>query len=299
MRCAKACSACAKDRWPEGCAVNPFEYRRPTNVAQAVAWLRDDPDAKLLAGGQSLLAAMKLRFAAPSLLIDLQDLPELTALEEQSGRLWIGAMCSHARVASSSLVQLLAPMLARLAHGIGDQQVRNRGTVGGSISNADPAACWPAGLIALQATICTDRRDIPADDFFGGLFTTALEPDEIVRGVRFPAAQQACYIKFEQPASRFALTGVALAKTATGVRVAVTGLGYGICRWEAAEHALSARFSPEALQGLQLDEALASGDIHATATYRVHLAAVLTRRVVQQILRPSTLGTATTTASTS
>ena len=120
-----------------------------------------------------------------------------------------------------------------------------------------------------------------------------------MRGVRFPAAQQACYIKFEQPASRFALTGVALAKTATGVRVAVTGLGYGICRWEAAEHALSARFSPEALQGLQLDEALASGDIHATAAYRVHLAAVLTRRVVQQILRPSTLGTATTTASTS
>ena len=279
--------------------MNPFEYRRPANVAQAVAWLRDDPDAKLLAGGQSLLAAMKLRFAAPSLLIDLQGLPELTALEERSGSLWIGAMCNHAKVASSPLVQRLAPMLARLAHGIGDQQVRNRGTLGGSISNADPAACWPAGLMALNATVCTDRRDIPVDDFFGGLFTTALEPDEVVRGVRFPAVQQACYIKFEQPASRFALTGVAVARTDAGVRVAITGLGSGICRWEAAEHALSARFSPEAIEGLQLDQGLASGDIHASAAYRVHLAAVLTRRGVQHILNPSTAGMAATTASTS
>jgi carbon-monoxide dehydrogenase medium subunit len=265
--------------------VSPFEYRRPANVAQAIAWLREDPEAKLLAGGQSLLAAMKLRFAAPSLLIDLQGLPELTALEEHAGSLWIGAMCSHAQVAVSPLVQRLAPMLAGLANGIGDQQVRNRGTIGGSISNADPAACWPAGLMALNATVRTDRRDIAVDDFFDGLFTTALEPDELVCGVRFPPVKQACYIKFEQPASRFALTGVAVARTLSGVRVAITGLGSGICRWTAAEQALSQRFEPSAIgQGLQPAEGLASGDIHASAGYRVHLAAVLTRRAVQQIL---------------
>jgi len=265
--------------------VNRFEYRRPVNLAEAISWLREDPDAKLLAGGQSLLAAMKLRFATPSLLIDLQGLPELTALEERAGSLWIGAMCSHARVAASPLVQRLVPMLARLANGIGDQQVRNRGTMGGSISNADPAACWPAGLMALNATVHTDRRDIPVDDFFVGLFTTALEPDEVVCGTLFPAVQHAYYLKFEQPASRFALTGVAVARTASGVRVAITGLGSGICRWEAAEKALSQRFEPQVIEeDLKPDEGLASGDIHASAGYRMHLAAVLTRRAVQQIL---------------
>jgi carbon-monoxide dehydrogenase medium subunit len=265
--------------------VSPFEYRRPTHVAQAIAWLREDPEAKLLAGGQSLLAAMKLRFAAPTMLIDLQGLPELTALEERGGSLWIGAMCSHAEVAASPLVKRLAPMLARLANGIGDQQVRNRGTMGGSISNADPAACWPAGLVALNAIVRTDRRDIAVDDFFDGLFTTALEPDEVVCGALFPSVQHACYIKFEQSASRFALTGVAVARTASGVRVAITGLGSGICRWTAAEQALSNRFESSAIgAALRPDERLASGDIHASAGYRVHLAAVLSRRAVQQIL---------------
>ena len=271
--------------------MNPFEYRRPANVAQAIAWLREDPEAKLLAGGQSLLAAMKLRFAAPTLLIDLQGLPELTALEERGSELWIGAMCSHTRVAASPLVQRVAPMLAKLASGIGDQQVRNRGTMGGSISNADPAACWPAGVMALGATVVTDRREIAADDFFGGLFTTALEPDEIVCGVRFPKAAQACYLKFEQAASRFALTGVAVARVGQDVRVAITGLGSGVCRWAAAEQALSKNFSPDAIDDQRPDMALASGDIHASAAYRVHLAGVLARRAVQQIIHTSQTAT--------
>lgn len=271
--------------------MNPFEYRRPANVAEAIAWLREDPEAKLLAGGQSLLAAMKLRFAAPTLLIDLQGLPELTELEERGNELWIGAMCSHAKVAASPLVQRVAPMLAKLSSGIGDQQVRNRGTMGGSISNADPAACWPTGLMALGATVVTDRREIASDDFFGGLFTTALEPDEIVCGVRFPKSVPACYLKFEQSASRFALTGVAVARVGQEVRVALTGLGSGVCRWHAAEEALSKNFSSDAMDGQQPDLALASGDIHASATYRVHLAGVLTRRAVQKIIQVSNTAT--------
>lgn len=270
--------------------MSPFDYRRPANVAQAVEWLRHDPEAKLLAGGQSLLAAMKLRFAAPTLLIDLQSLPELTTLQERGNELWIGAMCSHAKVAASSLVQRMAPMLAKLANGIGDQQVRNRGTLGGSIANADPAACWPTGLVALGATVVTDRREIASDDFFGGLFTTALEPDEIVCGVRFPKAVRASYIKFEQPASRFALTGVAVARLGSDVRVAITGLGAGVCRWPAAEQLLSKHFDPDVMVGEQPDAALAFGDIHASASYRAHLASVLTRRAVIQINRAFSTG---------
>ncbi|MDB5849389.1 MAG: carbon monoxide dehydrogenase [Rhodoferax sp.] len=267
--------------------MNAFDYRRPQRLTEAIAQLRSDPDAKLLAGGQSLLAAMKLRFAAPSALIDLQDLPALNLLHEDGTGLWIGAMCCHAKVAASPLVRARAPMLAALAQGIGDQQVRHRGTLGGSIANADPAACWPAGVIALNGTVCTDRREIAADDFFTGLFGTALEADEIVCGVRFPAAGEAHYIKFEQPASRFALTGVAVARSPAGVRVAVTGLGNGIWRWRAAEQALADDFAPGVLQGLCVDPAEASGDIHASAEYRAHLAGVLTRRAVQHIQKIS------------
>lgn len=268
--------------------MNTFEYLRPTALPEVLQLLQDDPEAKLMAGGQSLLAAMKLRFAAPSKLIDLQGLPELRSLhlqgEGDDEALWIGAMCTHAQVAASPLVQAWAPMLAALAGGIGDQQVRNRGTLGGSIANADPAACWPAGVLALNGTVCTDRREIAADDFFQGLFTTALEPDEVVLGVRFPRAPTAHYRKFEQPASRFALTGVAVAQLAQGVRVAVTGLGNGVTRWREAELALSRQWSPEALSGLHFDEAQATGDVHASAEYRAHLALVLTRSAVQHLL---------------
>ena len=261
-----------------------FNYRRPVSLAEAVACLREDPDAKLLAGGQSLLPAIKLRLSEPSMLVDLQALPELSGIRAQGGGLWIGAMCSHASVAASPLVKQLLPMLAQLAGGIGDQQIRQRGTLGGSIANADPAACWPAGLMALNGTVFTDRRQLPSDEFFTGLFSTALAPDEVVLGVQFPCTQQAHYLKFEQPASRFALTGVAVAKQGKQVRVALIGLGSGIYRWADAERALTAQMAPQVLQECKLQPDIALGDIHASAEYRAHLAAVLTRRAVAHIL---------------
>ena len=261
-----------------------FDYRRATSAAQATAWLREDPDAKLLAGGQSLLAAIKLRLASPSLLIDLQGMPELQAIQDDGHNLWIGAMCTHAQAAASPLLRARVPMLANLAQGIADQQVRNRGTIGGSLANADPAACWAAGVLAMGGVVCTDRREIAADDFFCGLFTTALEPDELLMGVRFAPASQAHYLKFEQPASRFAMVGVAVARQANAVRVALTGLGHGVCRWPQAELALSRQFSPDALSGIQLDAELATGDLHASAEYRAHLAGVLAHRAVAQAI---------------
>lgn len=263
--------------------MNPFEYRRVRNVAEAVQALRADSDAKLLAGGQSLLAAMKLRLAAPTVLIDLQGIDGMTALAEKDTGLWMGAMCTHAQVAESALVRKLAPMLGRLAGGIADQQVRNRGTMGGSVSNADPAACWPAGLLAANAVMHTDRRSLSVDEFFTGLFSTALEPDEVLTGIWVPSVTRAAYLKFEQNASRFALTGVAVNAVAGQVRVAVTGLGHGVCRWPEAEAALARNFSESALQGVALDADAASGDLHASAEYRAHLAGVLTRRAVQLI----------------
>ncbi|QHE87392.1 FAD binding domain-containing protein [Hydrogenophaga sp. BPS33] len=267
--------------------MTPFEYRRASRVADAVAWLRETPDAKLLAGGQSLLAAMKLGLAAPPLLIDLGRVTELRALRDDGAHLWIGAMCTHAAVAASPLVRARLPGLARLASGIADQQVRNRGTLGGSVSNADPAACWPAGVLACGATLVTDRREMAADDFFQGLFATALEPDEVLLGVRFPVPDRLCYAKFEQPASRFAITGVAVARTASGVRVAITGLGHGPCRWPQAEAALAQRFAPVALHALTPDADRAAGDLHASAEYRLHLAGVLARRAVQNMVLSS------------
>jgi aerobic carbon-monoxide dehydrogenase medium subunit len=262
-----------------------FSYERAKNLEAATAMLRAQPDAKLLAGGQSLLASIKLGLSAPSLLIDIQGLTELQAIRMDGDQLVIGAMASHAAIASSSLVKQFAPMLAKLAHGIADQQIRNRGTIGGAISNNDPAACWPAGLLATGAIVRTDRRRINADDFFIGLFTTALESDEIVCSVAFPKPEQAAYIKFEQPASRFAIVGVALAKFGMTTRVAVTGIGMGVRRFAAAESSLSARFDVASISGLTLEADDAMGDIHASAEYRCHLASVLTRRAFIEAVR--------------
>jgi aerobic carbon-monoxide dehydrogenase medium subunit len=262
-----------------------FSYERAKSIDAASTMLRVQPDAKLLAGGQSLLASMKLGLSAPSLLIDIQGIAELKAIRMDGHQLVIGAMATHAGIASSSLVKQFSPMLAKLAHGIADQQIRNRGTIGGAISNNDPAACWPAGLMAMGAIVQTDRRRIKVDDFFVGLFTTALEPDEIVCAVAFPKPECAAYIKFEQPASRFAIVGVALAKFGMTTRVAVTGIGMGVRRYAAAESCLGKRFDLASISGLKLDADDAMGDVHASAEYRCHLGAVLTRRALLESLR--------------
>lgn len=263
-----------------------FDYCRAESLPQALAWLRDGVDSKLIAGGQSLLGAMKLGLMAPARLIDLGGVAELKQFSEPSpGHLQLGAMQTHAELAASPALRRFAPGLAALAGHIADEQVRSMGTLGGSLANADPAACWPAGMLALGATLQTDRRAIEVDDYFTGLFGTALELDEILCSVRIRKPRRMAYQKFEQMASRFALVGVAIAQAEDGqVRVALTGTAQGAVRLPAFEQALSRDFRPEALRGLRVDEGLMSSDIHAEADYRAHLAAVLAGRVVQQAL---------------
>ena len=243
-----------------------------------------------MAGGQSLLAAMRLGLSAPAQLIDLQDLPELHGIAVRDKVLHIGAMQTHASIAQSPVVRAFCPMLAALAAGIADQQVRSVGTLGGALAHNDPAGCWPAGVLALGATLLTSQRQIAADDFFQGLFCTALRPGELLLAVRFEPALAAAYYKQEQAASRFALLGVAVARlpVARGagqarVRVALTGLGSGVRRWAAAEQALTAHWGAAALDGLQLPANAALGDVHAGADYRAHLAGVLCRRLVSRL----------------
>lgn len=266
--------------------MQPFEYCRVRDVAEAVALLRDGSDSKLLAGGQSLLASMKLGLHAPARLIDLGRVPSLQGTRAlPDGRLWVGAMQTHGALARDAALQAHAPGLAQLAAHVADPQVRQRGTVGGSVSNADPAACWPAGLLAAGAQFQTDRRTIAADDFFTGLFGTALEPDEVLCGLALPRPRRLAYLKIEQPASRFALVGVAVAKFDDGVRVAVTGSGSGAVRLPAFEQALARHFAPQSVAGLHVEADLMSSDLHAQADYRAHLAAVLVRRAVQAALQ--------------
>ena len=274
-------------------------YARPGTLAEAQALAAGAPaaadgdrDGRLwLAGGQSLLAAMRLGLVSPSMLIDLQALPGLREIRVEGGdgaapALFLGSLATHAGIAASKLVRRHAPGLAALAGGIADEQVRQMGTIGGSLAHNDPAACWPAGVLAAGATVVTDRREIPADRYFRGLYATALQPGELILGVRIPPLEGLHYLKFEQPASRFALMGVAVARSAGGglPRVAVTGLGQGVARWPAAEQALAGGFSVAALQALADDgarglEALpALPDLHASAAYRRHLAWVLVRR---------------------
>ena len=260
------------------------QYLRPTSLAEVHACLQKHPQAQLLAGGQSLLAAMRLGLAHPSHLVDLQDVPELQDVRVTDDGVWIGAMATHARIAAHPEIQQHHPMLAKLAHGIADQQVRNVGTIGGSLVNNDPAACWPAGVLAYGATLFTSQREIPADQFFTDLFTTALQAGEVLLGVLWPACASAQYVKYEQPASRFAMVGVAVTRTTrhdnSPVRVAITGLGNGVTRWPEAEAALQAHWSVQALNGVHLSAELAHTDVHASASYRAHLSAVLCRRAV-------------------
>ena len=264
--------------------MSEVQYLRPTSLAEVQACLRQHPQAQLLAGGQSLLAAMRLGLTQPSHLVDLQDVVELQEIRVTHEQVWIGAMVTHARVAAHPELQRHHPMLAQLAHGIADQQVRNVGTLGGSLANNDPAACWPAGVLAYGATLVTSQREIAADEFFTDLFTTTLRPAEVLLGVRLPARACAQYVKYEQPASRFATVGVAVTRATeqdrSPVRVAITGLGHGVMRWAEAEAALQAHWSVQSLDSLRLDPELAQSDVHASASYRAHLAAVLCRRAV-------------------
>ncbi|MGE3915343.1 MAG: xanthine dehydrogenase family protein subunit M [Hyphomicrobiaceae bacterium] len=258
-----------------------FDYRRPGTLGEADLALKAAPGAKLLAGGQTLIPAMKLRLAEPGNIVDLGAIGQLKGISKADGALRIGAMTTHAAVAESAEVKAAIPGLAALAGGIGDPHVRNRGTIGGSVANNDPAADYPAGVLALNATVHTTKRAIPADQLFTGLFSTALEDNEIVTHIDFPVPQSFTYVKFANPASRYALVGVAVARTAGGVRVAVTGAGAsGVFRLTDAEKALSANFSAKALDGVKIDASNLMSDIHAAADYRAHLIGVMLRRAV-------------------
>ena len=262
--------------------MHPFSYSQPRSVADACAALRADSESKLIAGGQTLLPSMRLRLIRPSQLVDLSLLEELRGLELDSGSLTIGAMMRHAEVASDLQVRRHIPALAELASMIGDRMVRNMGTLGGSVSNNDPAADYPAALQALDAQIITSLRTIRAADFFKGLFETALAADEIVVRIRFPVPRRAAYVKFRHPASRFALVGVFVADTVMGPRVAVTGAGACVFRVPEMEEALSTDFSPEAIEGIGIAADNLNSDLHASADYRAHLISVIARRAIQR-----------------
>ncbi len=264
-----------------------FEYHRPGSVEAARSLLGENEDAKLLAGGQTLIPTMKLRLASPSALIDLNAIPELAGIEVGPNHVSIGAMTRHAAVADSQEVRQAIPALAELVGLIGDPAVRHMGTIGGSIANNDPAADYPAACLALGATIRTDRREIPADDFFIGMFETALEPDEIITRVDFPVPRRAGYEKFRNPASRYALVGVFVAERGGEVRVAVTGAGPSVFRVPEMEAALKNRFAAEALEGISVPAEGLNSDIHASAAYRAHLVSVMARRAVASaVARP-------------
>jgi carbon-monoxide dehydrogenase medium subunit len=258
-----------------------FTYHRASGLRQATNMLGKFEDAKLLAGGMSLLPMMKLRLASPANLVDLGKVEGLSGIELRGRSLVIGAMTRHAEVNTSPVVQQSIPALAELAGKIGDPAVRHRGTIGGSLAHNDPTADYPAACLALGGTIITTKRRIPADEFFTGLFETALASDEVITKVSFPFAKKAAYQKFPNPASRYAIVGVFVAKRPSEVRVAVTGAGAsGVFRVTAFEEALKKRFSPKSLEGLTEPADGLSSDIHASAEYRAHLIGVMARRAV-------------------
>lgn len=257
-----------------------FAYHRPATVADAVKLLGADSEAKALAGGQTLIPTLKQRLAQPTSLVDLGAIAELKGIKLAGKVLTIGAGVTHAEVAASTDVAKAIPALAHLANEIGDAQVRNRGTLGGSIANADPAADYPAAVVGLGATVKTNKREIKGDDFFKGLFTTALGDGEIVVSVSFPVPDKAAYVKFPQPASRFALVGVFVAKTGGAVRVAVTGAGPSVFRLPGMENALAKSFAPAAIEGIAIETQHLNEDIHASRAYRAHLVNVIARRAV-------------------
>lgn len=258
-----------------------FDFVKPATLDEAVSALAGE-EAQALSGGMTLLPTMKQRLNAPATLVSLTGIAGLKGVQREGGTLTIGAATPHAVVAREAGAY---PALAALAGQIGDPMVRNRGTIGGSLANNDPSACYPSAVLASDATVVTNIREIAADDFFQGMFTTALEPGEIITAVRFPIPEKAAYAKFQQPASRFALTGAFVARYPAGVRVAITGASEGgVFRWTEAERALSASFAPQALDGLTLGAEGMMGDLHGTPEYRAHLCAVITRRAVAAAL---------------
>ena len=259
-----------------------FTFEAPSSTAAAADLIAQG--GKLLAGGQSLLPSMRLRLANPEKIIDLNSIPELTGIYRDGNALVIGAMTRHADVAASAEVKAAIPALADLAAHIGDRQVRARGTLGGSVANNDPAACYPSAVLGLNATVITNQREIAADAFFVGMYTTALEEGEIITAIRFPIPQRAAYLKFRQPASRFSLVGVFVAQTDGGVRVAVTGAASCVFRHAGLEAALNQSFTPQSAASVKIDASDLNADIHASAAYRATLISVQTQRAVAQML---------------
>jgi aerobic carbon-monoxide dehydrogenase medium subunit len=261
-----------------------FSYYKPATVSEAVALLAASDESRLLSGGMTLLPTMKQRLASPKAIVDLAALPGLVG----GGNVALGAMTTHAEVANSASVKAALPALATLAGLIGDPQVRHRGTIGGSIANADPAADYPAAVLGLGATIVTDRREIAAESFFKAMFQTALERDEIILAVRFPIPDAAGYAKFKSQASRFALVGAFVARFGSAVRVAITGAGPVVFRSQDIEDALASNFSPQALARISIAPSGLNSDIHADSEYRAHLVVVMARRAVEQaMIEPS------------
>ncbi|MEX2649455.1 MAG: xanthine dehydrogenase family protein subunit M [Alphaproteobacteria bacterium] len=257
-----------------------FAYHRPASLKDAAATFKKGSESRFVAGGHTLLPSMKLRLVHPSDLVDLGGVAELKGIKADGGTVVVGATTPHADVARDAKVAKAIPALAKLAGGIGDPQVRNRGTIGGSLANSDPAADYPAAVLGLGATIKTDRREIKADDYFKGLFETALGDGEIITSVSFPVPEKSGYAKFANPASRYAIVGVFVAKTKDGVRVAVTGAGPCAFRHKEMEKALAASFKPDAVAGIKVKADGLNSDIHASAEYRAHLVTVMAKRAV-------------------
>lgn len=261
-----------------------FAYHRPATLKEAASLLRKTGNARPLSGGQSLIPALKMRLADPSALVDLGGIAELRGIRRDGATLTIGAMARHAEVAASQEVMAAIPALARLAAGIGDQQVRNQGTFGGALANNDPAADYPVAVLALGAVIHTNKRKIPADRFFKGLMETALKPGEIITEVAFPLPKRAAYIKFKNSASRYALVGVFVSATADAVRVAVTGAASCVFRVKPMEKKLAEKFAPEAIAKVRVAPDKLNSDMHASAEYRSHLITVIAQRAVAAAL---------------
>ncbi|HMH17210.1 MAG TPA: xanthine dehydrogenase family protein subunit M [Burkholderiales bacterium] len=262
-----------------------FNYRKVKTVADAAKVLAKDGDAKLLAGGQSLIAAMKLRLAHPSEVIDLGTIKELSGIKADGKAVVIGAMTRHAEVAASAAVKKAIPALASLAGVIGDRMVRNMGTIGGALANNDPAADYPAAVLALGATVVTNTRKIAADEFFKGMYETALGQGEIITSVSFPVPKRAAYMKFRNPASRYAIVGVFVADFGSSVRVAVTGAAASVFRVASMEKALAAKFAPESVANIAIPDKGLNSDLHAKADYRAHLITVMAKRAVETAMK--------------